>query len=136
MSKIWKSAYCERCDKLGFDKCLCPKQPFYPHFILTRRSESGIPYGDLWAVEGFLAFHRPLPTGWYEDGFHFMIGPPAADLLHICLAGHRFGTPGRDASPDLARQARAHLAAIAPWPGGYWLANRVVMHWGGRRVRL
>jgi len=38
--KIWRSAYCERCDKLGFDKCFCPKQPFYPHLILSRRRKT------------------------------------------------------------------------------------------------
>lgn len=100
-----------------------PLPEFYPHFIVIR-------HGDLWTVEAFISLDHPVATGWFGDGRRCLIGGEAAQLLYLCLGGHRFGTPGRQADPQIAWQARAHLAAIAPTPGGYWLAHRVVLHWG------
>lgn len=94
----------------------------YPQFLIGRR-------GDAWIVEAFMVGGLAM-SGWYCTGDSYLIGGPAADLLFMCLAGHRFGTPCYEASFSLAQAARAHLAAVAPEPGGYWIANRVVQHWG------
>lgn len=101
----------------------------YPQFIVAQ-------HGDAWTVGAFMMAAYPSEgSGWiaYETGElsgQYLIAGPAADLLYLCLCGHPFGSPGSDARPSIARAARAHLTAIAPQPGGYWLAHRVVMHWG------
>jgi hypothetical protein len=94
----------------------------YPQFLISLR-------GDVWTVQAFMV-GGPAISGWGYDGNLFLIGGPAADLLFMCLAGHRFGTPRYEASFEVAQAARAHMAAMAPEPGGYWIANRVVQHWG------
>jgi hypothetical protein len=91
MDKIWRSAYCERCDKLGFDKCHCPKE------IVTQKITPDInckwcegtgetaerhPYGSTYAIEYLMCdcVIDQLPEGSEDDVIEIVtpgIGEPA-----------------------------------------------------------
>lgn len=97
---------------------------FWPRFLIEQ-------HHDLWSIFAFIQSNTPdLLNCPGADANQYLIAGPAADLLYLCLTGHRYGTPGSWASAEIARAARAHLQAIAPTPGGYWLAGRIVAHWG------
>lgn len=101
-----------------------PSPRFWPQFIVEQTH-------DVWSLYAFIQNEQPdLLGGRIEGSNQYLISGPAAELLHLCLAGHRYGSPASFASVELARAARAQLQAIAPTPGGYWLAHRLVQHWG------